>query len=118
MKKDSENRKNEVKLRPPLCRPLQHSMKSSQKEFFWNIFAAMTEWPLRKSIPKGPKIENIQDRPPGLKISSEIENFKRTAHETPIFVGNSEPPGLNISSKNEFFIPLAATATHVAVFRR
>ena len=32
---------------------------------------------------KGPKIEKIQDRPPGLKFSSEIENFKRAAHQTP-----------------------------------
>ena len=37
--------------------------------------------------PKGPKIQKIQDRPPGLKFSSEIENFKRTAHQTPIFFG-------------------------------
>ena len=51
--------------------------------------------------PKGPKIEKIQDRPSGLKISSEIENFKRAAHETPIFVGNSEPPGLEIASEIE-----------------
>ena len=40
--------------------------------------------------PKGPKIEKIQDRPPGLKVSSKIENFKRATHQTPIFVGNSE----------------------------
>ena len=41
-------------------------------------------------LPKGPKIEKNQDRPPGSKISSEIENVKRAAHETPIFVGYSE----------------------------
>ena len=35
-------------------------------------------------------MKNIQDRPPGLKISSEIEIFKRATHQTPIFVGNSE----------------------------
>ena len=44
----------------------------------------------RAPFPKGPKIEKIQDCPPGLKISSEIENFKRAARQTPIFVGNSE----------------------------
>ena len=38
-------------------------------------------------IPKGPKIEKIQDRPPGLKISIEIENFKRATQQTPIFCG-------------------------------
>ena len=42
-----------------------------------------------RTYPKGPKIEKIQDRPPGLKFSSEIENFKRASHQTPIFVGNS-----------------------------
>ena len=37
--------------------------------------------------PKGPKIEKIQDRPPGLKFSSEIESIKQAAHQTPIFYG-------------------------------
>ena len=32
---------------------------------------------IRTPIPKGPKIEKIQDRPPGLKFSIEIENFNR-----------------------------------------
>ena len=36
--------------------------------------------------PKGPKIEKIQDRPPGLKFSIEIENFKRATQQTPIFL--------------------------------
>ena len=40
------------------------------------------------TFPRGPKIEKIQDRPPGLKILIEIENFKRAAHQTPIFVEN------------------------------
>ena len=34
--------------------------------------------------PEGPKIEKIQDLPPDLKISSEIENFKRATHQGPI----------------------------------
>ena len=38
-------------------------------------------------LPKGPKIEKIQDRPPGLKFSIEIEVFKRATHQTPIFCG-------------------------------
>ena len=37
--------------------------------------------------PKGPKIEKIQDHPPGLKFSIEIENFKRATHQTPISCG-------------------------------
>ena len=50
-------------------------------------------------IPEGPSLEKIQDRPPGLNFqarlkrmtfSSEIENFKRATHQTPIFVGNSQ----------------------------
>ena len=44
----------------------------------------------RNRNPKGPKIEKIQDRPPGLKFSIEIEIFKRATQQTPIFVGNSE----------------------------
>ena len=43
----------------------------------WDIAAIVS--------PKGPKIEKIQDRPPGLKFSIEIENFKRATHQTPIF---------------------------------
>ena len=39
---------------------------------------------------KGPKIEKIQDRPPGLKFASEIENFKRATRQTLFFVGSSE----------------------------
>ena len=45
------------------------------------------------TYPKGPKIEIIQDRPPGLKFTSEIEIFKRVAHQTPIYCwefGSSE----------------------------
>ena len=49
----------------------------------------------QETHPKGPKIEKVQGRPPGLKFSSEIENFKRAAHQTPLFFlggggGNSE----------------------------
>ena len=40
-------------------------------------------WPRAKLPDKGPKMEEIQDRPPDLKFSSEIdENFKRAAHQT------------------------------------
>ena len=53
--------------------------------------------------PKGPKIEEIQDRPPGLKFSIEIENFKRATTKPLVFVGNSEGPGLKISSEIEIF---------------
>ena len=37
----------------------------------------------RPLSPQGPEIEKIQDRPPGLKFSSEIENFKRAVLKTP-----------------------------------
>ena len=57
----------------------------------------------RGPYPKGPEIEKIQDRPPGLKFSIEIEIFKRATHQTSIFVGNSEGPGLKISSEIEIF---------------
>ena len=56
-----------------------------------------------KRNPKGPKIEKIQERPPGLKFSIEIEIFKRATHQTPFFAGNSEGPGLKMSSEIEIF---------------
>ena len=40
--------------------------------------------------PKGPKIEKIQDCPPGLKFSSEIDNFQASRPPNPFFVGNYE----------------------------
>ena len=40
-------------------------------------------------VPKGPKIEKNQDRPPGLKFSIEIENFKRATQQTPFLGGES-----------------------------
>ena len=42
---------------------------------------------LSQPHPKGPKIKKIQDRPPGLKFSSETENFNPAAHQNPIFCG-------------------------------
>ena len=51
--------------------------------------ALMSFWRTLESrkFPKGPKIEKIQDRPPGLKFSIEIENFKRATQQTPILWG-------------------------------
>ena len=49
--------------------------------------------------PKGPKIETIQDRPPGLNFSNEIENFKRATHQTPYFLWGFLKVGI------EFFKP-------------
>ena len=46
-------------------------------------------------IPKGPKLEKIQDLPPGLKISSEIEIFKRATPQGPTFCGNAEGRDFN-----------------------
>ena len=62
----------------------------------------------RNFIPKGPKIkkkkkQTKQDRPPGLKLSSETENFKRAAHQTPIVGGKLLRSRLTISSEIEFF---------------
>ena len=36
------------------------------------------------------RLTKIQDRPPGLKFSIEIENFNLDPQQTPIFVGKSE----------------------------
>ena len=67
------------------------------------IFASRHQDASPGPLGKGPKIEKIQDRPPGLKISIEIEIFKRATQRTPIFVGNSEGPGLKISIEIEIF---------------
>ena len=47
MKKGPENRKNEVNLRPPLCRPLKHSIK------FWHLgqFVLVTVLGFSKMVP-------------------------------------------------------------------
>ena len=39
-------------------------------------------WVLQPLIPKDPKTEKIKDLRPGLQFSSEIEHFKRAAHQT------------------------------------
>ena len=39
------------------------------------------------NIPKGPKIEKLQDLPPGFKMSSENDNFKRATHQGLHFEG-------------------------------
>ena len=41
----------------------------------------------RESVLKGPKIDKHQKCPPGLKFSSEIENFKQATQQTPTFCG-------------------------------
>ena len=56
-----------------------------------------------KRYPKGPKIKKFQDRPPGLKFSSGIENFKRATRQTPILRGEFWRSGLNISILIDFF---------------
>ena len=48
------------------------------------------------------QIERIQDRPPGLKFSIEIENFKRATKQTPFFVGNSEGQDWKFQSRLKF----------------
>ena len=42
----------------------------------------------------GPKIEKIQDLHPGLRFSSENENFKRATHQGLLSVGNSKSESL------------------------
>ena len=53
--------------------------------------------------PKGPKIEKIQDCPPGLKFSIEIENFNLDPQQTPIFCGEFWRSGLTFSIEIEIF---------------
>ena len=55
------------------------------------------------AFPKGPKIEKIQDRPLGLKFTIEIENFKRSTQQTPIFCGDFWRSGLKFSIEIEKF---------------
>ena len=60
----------------------ESSAKSLSHKFFGVPFLSLND-------PKGPKIAKIQDRPPGSNISSEIENCKRAAHQTPCFFSSS-----------------------------
>ena len=53
--------------------------------------------------PKGPKIEKIQDRPPGLKVSIEIENFNLDPQQTPIFCGEFWGSGIEIFNRDRIF---------------
>ena len=80
---------------------------ATTRQYFRNvraIHANRLKPAIRNSqFPKGPKIEKIQDRPPGLNFSIEIENFKRATHQTPIFCGEFWRSGLKISIKIEIF---------------
>ena len=51
-------------------------------------------------------IQKNKDRPPGLKFSSEVENFKRATHQTLLFGGELRRPRFNISSEIEFSIEI------------
>ena len=71
-----------------------------QKVYVYAVFSSLTN------------LEKFQDRPLGLKfsseietngISSEIENFKRATHQTPIFVGEFSRSRFKISSEPEVF---------------
>ena len=58
---------------------------------------------IRLKCPKGPKIEKIQDRPPGLKFSIEIEHFNLDTQQRPIFCGEFWRSGLKFSIEIEIF---------------
>ena len=60
------------------------------KGWFWRMFPDP-----RRQKPQ------FQDRPPGLKFSSEVENFKRAAHQTPI-LGKSEAPDWSFQARLKF----------------
>ena len=53
--------------------------------------------------PKGPRIEKIQDRPPGLKISSEIDNFQASHPPNTHFLWEFWRSRLKFSSEIDFF---------------
>ena len=77
---------------PRVAQELNRNRKSERSEPLCQEPKAEPPQPL---TPKGPKIEKKnQGRPPGLTFSSEIDNFKRAAHQTPILCwggeGNSE----------------------------
>ena len=42
---------------------------------------------MNTGFPKGPKFEKVQDRPAGLKFSSETEHLKRATRQPPTFCG-------------------------------
>ena len=57
-----------------------------------------------RGVPKNPSTLGAQrlKKFKILKFSSEIENFKRATHQTPIFVGNSEGRDWNFQSRLKF----------------
>ena len=64
--------------------------------------------------PKGPNLEKFQD----LKFSSEIENFKRATHQTPIFCGEFWRSGLKFSSEIEKFQARLKISSEIEFFSR
>ena len=91
-----------------MIRALVRKSESQTKSRSYRSRFRVTAWQSPRTL-RVPKIEKIQDRRPGLKFSSEIENIKRATQQTPIFVGNSEGQDwkfqsrLNISSEIEIF---------------
>ena len=87
--KNSKTRKSDSKV--TFGAPVKVTQKLLKSDFFDRFW----HFSLRAQRLK----KRVQDRPPGLKFSIEIENFKRATQQTSIFVGNSEGPGLKFSSE-------------------
>ena len=79
-------------------------------------------------IPRGPKswknsrspsgIENFQARLKWMTFSSEIENFKRATHQTPIFVGNSRGQDWKFQARLKFSSEIENFKRKLEVFKR
>ena len=61
---------------------------------------------------------NFQARLKRMTFSSEIENFKRATHQTPIFVGNSEGRDWKIQARLKFSSEIANFKRKLEIFKR
>ena len=77
--------------------------------------------------PEGPNLENFQDRPLGLKFSSEIETndifkwdwkFQASHHQTPIFVGNSQGQDWKFQARLKFSTEIENFKRKLEIFKR
>ena len=61
---------------------------------------------------------NFQARLKRMTFSSEIENFKRATHQTPIFVGNSQGQDWNFQARLKFSSAIENFKRNLEIFKR
>ena len=76
----------------------QHRSRIASQSAWKSQLKSLAIWASKSSL-RAQRLKNFKI----LKISSEIENFKRAAHQTPIFCGEFWRSGLKFSSEIEIF---------------